>query len=76
MIAVKPAGGSTQNCLRCPRHDIFWRRGSAAGSFVILLLYQRKETGWVCAAVRRMHGRHAAILLDFCRDRSIFSRST
>jgi len=29
-----------------------------------------------CAAVRRMHGRHAAILLDFCRDRFIFSPST
>jgi hypothetical protein len=28
------------------------------------------------AAVRRTHGRHAPILLDFYRDRLIFSRFT
>jgi hypothetical protein len=76
MIAAKPVLGSTQNCSRRLQDDILWRRWPVAGSFVIPLLSQRKANGWACAAVRRMHGRHAAILLDFYCDPSIFSRST
>jgi hypothetical protein len=41
------------------------------------LLSQRKTAQPAgCAAVRRTHGRHAAILLDFYCDRFIFSPST
>jgi hypothetical protein len=47
------------------------------GSIVILLLFLRKcELPGERAAVRRTHGRHAAILLDFYCDQFIFSRST
>jgi hypothetical protein len=77
MIAGKPPPEATQNCFRRPQDDIFWRSMRIVGSIVIILLFQRK-----CgpprdrAAVRRTHGRHAAILLDFYCDQFIFSRST
>jgi hypothetical protein len=73
MIAVKPTPRSTQNCARDLPGGIFGTASAARRLFCYPVVISHRNGRPAGAAVRRMHGRHAAILLDFCRDQFIFS---
>ena len=76
MIAVKPTPRSTQNCARGLHGGIFATASPVERLFCYPVVISQRNGQSAGAAVRRMHGRHAAILLDFCRDQFIFSPST
>jgi hypothetical protein len=76
MIAVKPTPRSTQNCARDLPGGIFGTASAARRLFCYPVVISHRNGRPAGAAVRRMHGRHAAILLDFCRDQFMFSPST